>query len=420
MKAILPSLSLFLLLAAGCHVPAAKSPAPKEGAMSTQPAKSHPCPLTHGQWAPLPEMADEFEGAALDASKWHPTNPGWLGRQPGLFRAENVTVSDGSLHIAMKREDLPNLPKGYHTYTCGAVKSKTTVRYGYFEVKARAMKSRGSSAFWFYEGTPEIWTEIDVFEIGGSAPGHEKAVHMNAHVFHTLVNPDRHWSRGGDWQAPAPLADGFHVYGLEWSREKLVYYFDGAVVREMPNTHWHQPLTLNFDSETMPEWFGLPDVATLPSAFSVEYVRAWKRADAPPDDTPKSVTFAFPGEKAKAAKNQTVTFRLNAGDEGKLLAIAQFDGAGANTLVHLDYDSPAFFAAQSSPQIQHTLTLHDTKGREMTFAFTWTKSKDEKQRNGYRSEDVLVALKPQPPAGSSEACEFLSDEGEPVRVTLEY
>jgi hypothetical protein len=42
------------------------------------------------------------------------------------------------------------------------------------------------------------------------------------------------------------------------------------------NTHWHQPLTLNFDSETMPNWFGLPKDSDLPSTYSIEYVRAWK------------------------------------------------------------------------------------------------------------------------------------------------
>ena len=42
------------------------------------------------------------------------------------------------------------------------------------------------------------------------------------------------------------------------------------------HTHWHQPLFLIFDSETMPEWFGMPDDKDLPSTFSLEYVRAWK------------------------------------------------------------------------------------------------------------------------------------------------
>ncbi len=34
---------------------------------------------------------------------------------------------------------------------------------------------------------------------------------------------------------------------------------------------------LIFDSETMPGWFGMPEDADLPSTFSVDYVRAWKK-----------------------------------------------------------------------------------------------------------------------------------------------
>ena len=35
---------------------------------------------------------------------------------------------------------------------------------------------------------------------------------------------------------------------------------------------------MNFDSETMPEWFGLPQADTLPSVFSIEYIRSWRKA----------------------------------------------------------------------------------------------------------------------------------------------
>jgi hypothetical protein len=44
---------------------------------------------------------------------------------------------------------------------------------------------------------------------------------------------------------------------------------------------WHSPLYLTFDSETMPEWFGMPDDKDLPSTFTIDYVRAWKRDGSP-------------------------------------------------------------------------------------------------------------------------------------------
>ena len=70
----------------------------------------------------------------------------------------------------------------------------------------------------------------------------------------------------GKFKAPGRLADRFHTYGLEWTPEVIRFYFDGRMIRERKNTHWHQALHMNFDSETMPNWFGLPEKENLPSS----------------------------------------------------------------------------------------------------------------------------------------------------------
>jgi dienelactone hydrolase len=82
----------------------------------------------------------------------------------------------------------------------------------------------------------------------------------------------------GKWVKFEPMSDDYHVYGFEWGKDELRFYVDGVLVRSVENTHWHHPLHLIFDSETMPEWFGMPDDKDLPSTFSIEYVRAWKRS----------------------------------------------------------------------------------------------------------------------------------------------
>ncbi len=230
------------------------------------------------RWAKYEPMWDEFSGDTLDAAKWWPRNPTWRGRQPGYFAPENVSVHDGQLHLVARVQEPPEQFKaeGYHTFTTAAVQSKDRIRYGYCEVKARAMSSGASSAFWFYDARPDWWTEIDVFEIGGRAPGFERKYNMTLHVMHTPVTRD-HFQVGDSWAAPFNLADDFHVYGLEWDEREIKFYFDGILLRYGPNTDWHQPLTLNFDSETMPEWFGLPKPEDLPSTFSIEYIRAWKK-----------------------------------------------------------------------------------------------------------------------------------------------
>lgn len=280
-----------LFLAARAAVlPAAPAPAP--AVTPPAPASLPPGPPPRGRWQPIPEFTDEFNGTALDAAKWLDHSPTWKGRMPGLFSPRNIAVSGGELQITMRKEDVPKAPKGYHTYTCGLVRSQTPVQYGYFEIRARPMKSHGSSSFWFAGSSPQWRTEIDMFEIGAAVPGRERKVHMNVHVFRTPTE-DEHWSMSEAWEAPFNLADDFHVYALEWDREQLVFYVDGVARRTIKNTHWHQPLHLIFDSETMGDWFGLPKDEELPATFRIDYVRAWRRTDSdvmaprdPPDPPP--------------------------------------------------------------------------------------------------------------------------------------
>jgi beta-glucanase (GH16 family) len=276
-----------LIISIGGHLIAGQTTPPKSwvriGLLGPIPARvTDTLPLSdqanEAGWQKYEIMSDEFDGTKLDPNKWYPTNPNWLGRRPAFFYPGNVSVRDGKLHLTMRKQEVPEMPKdkGYHTYTSAAVQSKSKVKYGYFEIKCRPMKSNGSSSFWFYDNTPDNWTEIDVFEIGGGAPGFESKYNMNLHVFKTPTQK-KHWSVHGEWIAPFKLADDYHVYGLEWDPDRIEWYVDGVLVRWVENTNWHQALTLNFDSETMPEWFGLPRNEDLPSTYSIDYVRVWKR-----------------------------------------------------------------------------------------------------------------------------------------------
>lgn len=223
---------------------------------------------------------DEFNGPALDTNKWVLGITGWLGRQPAWFNPANVTVHDGQLQLTMRKEAVPpELEKrGYHDYTSAALHTRTRSSYGYYEVRARPMNSGGSSSFWFThedaQANPGWGTEVDVFELCGKQPQHDQRYYMTLHVWRT-PQEKRHWQVGSYWTAPWRFAEQFHVFGFEWNRAELRWYVDGVLVHTVQNTHWHQPLFLIFDSETMPDWFGMPNDADLPSIFHVDYVRAW-------------------------------------------------------------------------------------------------------------------------------------------------
>ena len=128
------------------------------------------CTLPGSDWKYIPDLSDEFNCKSIDTAKWFPFNPGWTGREPGYFSPANVSVKKGNLVLTSKTETLKDLPAGYHTFTTAAVKSKKRMLYGYYEVRFKPMDSRASSAFWFYAIDPDIWTEIDVFEICGKHP----------------------------------------------------------------------------------------------------------------------------------------------------------------------------------------------------------------------------------------------------------
>ena len=240
-------------------------------------------------WKPYLPMWDEFEGDKLDGTKWWDYNPTWKGRAPAPFLKSNVKVENGRLSLTMRKEKVPkdfaaykdkNGKPLFHDYTAASVKSKKTVCYGYFEVKAKPMPSAGSSSFWFSGRTKTkdrtYRTEIDVFEIGARAEGFRRRYNMNLHVFE-VPGDKTHWSIGGRWMTPWNLEDDYHIYGLDWASDYIRYYVDGVLVRWVQNTHWHWPLYMLFDSETMPDWMGMPEDKDLPSTYCIEYIRAWKR-----------------------------------------------------------------------------------------------------------------------------------------------
>ncbi|VVN78568.1 family 16 glycosylhydrolase [Pseudomonas fluorescens] len=238
-----------------------------------------------GQWVLDRQFSDDFNGAALDTSRWHVNNATGtdsLGRKPALFMPNNAVVNNGNLNITFRKETLPDkyVRLGYKDYTSAMVRTIERGAYGYYEARAKPMNSAGSSAFWLaWTGLADNATEIDIFEIGGKTKGgaFDRMYNMNAHVWATPHSTE-HLSDGSNWISPWRLASTFHVYGFDWQPDTLRWYVDGVLVREAKNTHFFFPMQIVFDSEAMWNWFGVVDDADLPSTFRVDYLKVWRRA----------------------------------------------------------------------------------------------------------------------------------------------
>lgn len=254
------------------------------------------CPLGSG-WTLVADFSDEFDGDKLDAEKWWDFNPTtFIGRKPGLFSRDNVAVKDGLLQLTASRmppsmETVENVARGYHSFATAIVKSRKRIRYGYFELRCKAMASAATSAFWFYDPLdadrkyrPGSYTEeIDVFEIFGKHPTLANTLFMTVHrqetpYVETLVRTNLK-STGSQWVAPHNYTDEYHVFALLWTPAAITWYVDGAERWSIRNEFHKNPLHMMFDSEIMEGWGGLPDPHDLPSRFLVDYVRTWQRAD---------------------------------------------------------------------------------------------------------------------------------------------
>jgi len=230
------------------------------------------------QWKLLKKYSDEFDEEQINEKRWYPNNPKWKGRKPTYFHGSNVSLEKGELVIKVNQHGNEKLPEGF-THTSGFIKSKKRFLYGYFEAEAKLMDAPWVSGFWMTNVGKDWWTEIDICE---NAPGLEYNRHdlnSNIHVFKAPKdkgNVKKHFSRTKKYYFPVELQADYHTWGLEWTPEFIRFYIDGILFREAENTHWHQPLEVNFNCESN-KWFGaLPDNNRLDGEYHVKYFRVWK------------------------------------------------------------------------------------------------------------------------------------------------
>ncbi|MEH0152498.1 family 16 glycosylhydrolase [Limibacter armeniacum] len=232
----------------------------------------------NGKWKLLKKHSDEFDGKSVNESRWYPNNPKWKGRQPTFFHPSNVRLENGELIFSVNKHQNDSLPEGF-THTSGFIKSKKKFLYGYFEAEMKLMDAPWVSGFWMTNVSKDWWTEIDICENAPGVSYNRNDLNSNIHVFRTPKDKgdiQKHFSRTKKYYIPSELQQDYHVWGLEWTPEYIRFYIDGILFREAKNTHWHQPLEVNFNNESN-KWFGaLPDDQRLDGQFNVKYFRAWE------------------------------------------------------------------------------------------------------------------------------------------------
>jgi len=150
--------------------------------------------------------------------------------------------------------------------------TKRKFKYGYLECRYRYAKATGTNnSFWMMSsGMPKDApgkVEIDINE--GHYPDE---INMNIHNW-----SGKRWARSKHLKvAGSDLAEEFHVYGLEWNQEELIWYFDGREIRREPNTicHGEAPVLLSL---AIIKWAGAVTDAIHGTSMDVDYVRVYQK-----------------------------------------------------------------------------------------------------------------------------------------------
>ncbi len=221
--------------------------------------------LPPGSWKLA--FQDEFTGSdqSLDEN-WDFQN-GPSGHILSSRWRANVAVAEGLVKLLAKKEE-----RAGQSWTAASMWTKRKFKYGYFECRYRYAKATGTNnSFWLMtSGMPK--DAPGKFEIDINEGHYPDEINMNIHNW-----SGEHWAKSKHLKVPgSDLAEEFHVYGLEWNQEELIWYFDGREIRREPNTicHGEAPVLLSL---AIIKWAGAVTDAIDGTSMDVDYVRVYQK-----------------------------------------------------------------------------------------------------------------------------------------------
>ena len=255
--------------------------------------------------------SDEFDGDKLDETKWRAYDSDGYTT---FYTPEQVTVRDGKAYLRTEYIKDGKFGDGFY----GAWLTNQdffTNSYGYYEIRCIMPKAEGlHAAFWTfgdnaYSGYGKTGAEVDIFEnayyrVDGND---EKSNCKYTMALHTGDENGNVISAGPEKAVTTYTKTGknmyedFHTYGLEWTKDAYIFYYDGVEVGkidfskgavngivgtcEVPEylfVSTHVGSQIRADGSVREEWngnaFNNPE-GTFPQDFVVDYVRIYAPAE---------------------------------------------------------------------------------------------------------------------------------------------
>ncbi|QBG46570.1 glycosyl hydrolase family protein [Verrucomicrobia bacterium S94] len=257
--------------------------------VDSTPAAGGPYPYTDPSnlsgWIAYEPMWDEFDDSVLDAEKWEPLS--WSGRKPVYHEYNNVNLTNGVavLTTDWKDGEVSAVSESDYSISSGYFQSTTVRRYGYFEIRCRALDFPIMTTWWLTGGSSSFSREIDMLECPSGVDGRKDYYSCNFHIWKTPT-PEGVDDNGGTsiadpahYTLPFDMVDDFHIYGFEWDKDTCKIYIDGELYRTRDTGSFTVGQRLMVGNEYN-SW--LNDIVEINSnlskmgaSYDVDYVRAW-------------------------------------------------------------------------------------------------------------------------------------------------
>lgn len=282
-RAIFAALAALLIASASCG-----SQAPAAPSTSTAPSSSDSGLSQAGGGTPPAGYRlvwqDEFDGSALDASKWNVQS---AARRDAVNSPAAIAVAGGSLIITTFTEG------GKHITGFIDTAGKYEPTFGYIEARIRFDSTPGEwGAFWLQSptmgnpvgNTAVAGTEIDVVE----HRAHNAAAADIRDTYVMNVHWDgygsSHQTSGSTGRPPSgALAGAWHTYGLLWTADAYVFSIDGVEQWRLTSAPSRRSEFIRLTCEVLDKgWAGnIPAGGYGPAASSttrmlVDWVRVWQ------------------------------------------------------------------------------------------------------------------------------------------------
>lgn len=243
-------------------------------------------------FAQCPELiwSDEFDGTSLNLADWntqigdgcdiHVDLCGWGNNERQYYRAENALVSDGTLKIIAKLENI-----GGRAYSSARIttQDKQDFRYGRMEARIKVPAGRGTwPAFWMLP-TDEVYGywpqsgEIDIMEYVGHHPAEALGtIHFGD------PKPNNAYQGRIFELLEGEFHENFHDFAVEWEEDEIRWFVDDILYStkrpsDLGGFDWpfdqdfHFILNLAIGGDLG----GTVDNSIFPATMEVDYVRVY-------------------------------------------------------------------------------------------------------------------------------------------------